>query len=73
MIDIAPMELFWDSDYAIATALLESYPELDPNAIGLLEIADLVETLPGFADDPTQVTERILLDIQLTWFEEKNP
>ena len=73
MIDIAPMELYWDSDYAIATALLETYPELDPNAIGLIEIADLVETLPGFADDPTQVTERILLDIQLTWFEEKNP
>lgn len=73
MIDIAPMELYWDSDYAIATALLESYPEIDPNAIGLIEIADLVETLPGFADDPTQVTERILLDIQLTWFEEKNP
>lgn len=73
MIDTTPMELFWDSDYAIATALLDAHPEIDPNAIGLMEIANLVENLPGFADDPTQITERILLDIQLTWFEEKNP
>ncbi|MCB8943284.1 MAG: Fe-S cluster assembly protein IscX [Ardenticatenaceae bacterium] len=63
-------ELYWDSTYAIALALIEQYPHLDPEDVGLQEMAELIENLPGFNDDPALATERILLDIQIVWYEE---
>jgi FeS assembly protein IscX len=63
-------ELFWESTYAIAMALIEQYPALNPEDVGLNEMAKLIETLPGFNDDPAMVTERILVDIQIVWYEE---
>lgn len=49
---------------------MTQYPERNPEDVGLEELAQLVESLPGFDDDPTMVTERILLDIQTVWYEE---
>ncbi len=63
-------ELFWDATYAIALALIAYYPERSPEDVGLIELQKMVQALPGFADDPALVTERILFDIQITWFEE---
>lgn len=63
-------ELYWDSTYAIVLALIEKYPDLDPEGVGLAEMAELIENLPGFNDDPGLATERILLDIQIIWYEE---
>ena len=63
------MQLYWDTTYAVAIALSEHYPELDPVEIGLVELVGLVESLPNFADD-TAVTERMLTDIHITWYEE---
>lgn len=64
------MALYWDSPYAIAVALIEHHPDLDPETVGLEQMTDLIENLPGFKDDLALVTERILLDIQITWYEE---
>jgi FeS assembly protein IscX len=64
------MELYWDATYAIALALLEHHPNIDPEQTGLHQLAALIERLPGFADDPVLVTERILQDIQIVWYEE---
>jgi len=63
-------ELYWDSTYAIALALIQHHPDLDPEDVGLEEMAELIEDLPGFSDDPALATERILLDIQIVWYEE---
>ena len=63
-------ELYWDATYAIAISLLDRYPHLNPEQVGLEELAGLVESLPNFKDDPALVTERLLLDIQITWYEE---
>lgn len=63
-------ELFWDATYAIALSLIERHPQLTPDAVGLEQLARLVEALPNFKDDPALVTERILMDIQITWYEE---
>lgn len=63
------MQLYWDTTYAVAVALIEHYPDLDPVEVGLVELVGLVENLPDFADD-TAVTERMLQDIQITWYEE---
>jgi FeS assembly protein IscX len=49
---------------------MEQHPELDPEVVGLEQMADLIELLPGFKDDPALATERILIDIQITWYEE---
>ncbi len=65
-----PLQLYWESTYAITVALMTHYPALNPENVGLAELAQLVEQLPGFDDDPTMVTERILLDIQTVWYEE---
>ncbi len=63
-------ELFWDSTYAIVVSLMELYPTRQAQDVGLEELAALVESLPGFQDDPALVTERFLLDILTVWYEE---
>ncbi|UCG24946.1 MAG: Fe-S cluster assembly protein IscX [Chloroflexota bacterium] len=62
--------LYWDTTFAIAMALLTHHPERSPEDIGLVELADMVQELPGFVDDPALVNERILIDIQTVWYEE---
>lgn len=69
MQDYTP-ELYWESTYAIALALIEHHPDRQPEQTGLQEMADMIAQLPGFQDDPAMVTERILMDIQIIWFEE---
>ena len=64
-------KLYWESHYAIVLALLETHPHRDPEQVGLYEMLDLIEALPNFDDDVSIVTERILKDIQITWFEER--
>jgi FeS assembly protein IscX len=66
----AEPELFWDSTYAIVVALMEHYPQQRPVDTGLEALAALVESLPGFQDDPALVTEQLLLDILTVWYEE---
>ena len=63
-------ELFWESTYAIVVALMTHFPDIDPTNTGLYEMAKMIESLPGFSDDPTMATERILMDIQIIWYEE---
>ena len=64
-------KLYWESSYAIVLALMAHHPNRDPEQTGLHEMLDLIEQLPNFDDDVSIVTERILKDIQITWFEEK--
>ena len=63
-------DLYWDATYAIAMALIDQHPQQAIENIGLEELAELVEALPGFNDDPTIVTDRILEDILIVWYEE---
>jgi len=64
------LELYWESTYAVAMALIEAYPQMNPEAVGLSQLMEMIISLPGFSDDLSMVTERILLDIQIVWFEE---
>jgi FeS assembly protein IscX len=63
-------ELYWEATYAIAMALIEYFPDHNPEEVGLNELAQIVQSLPGFNDEPGLVTEQILLDIQAVWYEE---
>lgn len=70
--DSSHLELYWDSTYAIVVALMEHYPSFTPETTGLNELAELIQTLPGFQDDPAFANDRLLMDIQITWYEEVN-
>jgi len=70
---ISVSELYWDTTYAIALALMAEHPNLDPQQVGLDQLAQLVLALPGFVDDPALANERLLVDIQITWYEEFSP
>lgn len=63
------ISLYWDTPYAIALALIERYPQLNPVDVGLYELATLIESLPGWKDDPALANERLLLDVQQEWYE----
>jgi FeS assembly protein IscX len=65
-------ELYWDSAYAIALALIDHFPDRNPEDVGLIELSEMIEDLPGFMDDSRLATERMLLDIQISWYEEMN-
>ena len=64
--------LFWDSAFAVAVILIEQYPDVNPELIGLEELVEMVIHLPGFADDPALVNDRLLEDILIAWYEEIN-
>ena len=63
-------ELFWDATYAISMALMEEYPTIDIESVGLKQLTDMILALPTFYDDPRLVTNQILIDIQTIWYEE---
>jgi FeS assembly protein IscX len=49
---------------------MEHHPQRRPETVGLEELTALVESLPGFQDDPALLNERLLLDILTVWYEE---
>jgi FeS assembly protein IscX len=63
-------ELYWEATYAIVMALIEHFPAHNPEDVGLNELAQIVQSLPGFNDEPGLETKQILLDIQTVWYEE---
>jgi FeS assembly protein IscX len=64
------MELYWEDDYAIAVALYHAHPVLDPLALDLAALHELVINLPGFADDKSVKALYLLENIQREWYEE---
>jgi FeS assembly protein IscX len=68
-----PRELYWDSTYAIVVSLMEHYPTLEPEKVGIGQLSEMIIDLPGFADDEDGVTAQFLLDILTTWYEEARP
>lgn len=64
--------LYWESTYAIVLRLMETYPNVDIDSVGMEQLCQWVLALPEFADDPTLVNNGILSDILRTWYEEIN-
>ena len=60
----------WTDSRDIAIALLEKYPDQDPQAVNFVDLRNWVLGLPGFDDDPKRSGEKILEAIQLAWIEE---
>jgi FeS assembly protein IscX len=65
-----PNKLYWDSSYEIALSLMEVYPAIDLDTVGLDHLFQMVVKLPNFADDPALVNDGILNEILREWYEE---
>lgn len=63
----------WDASYEIILALMRHYPDVDVEAVGIVQLKEMILALPGFYDDPEIAHERLLCDILREWYEEVNP
>ncbi len=62
--------LYWESSYEIVLRLMEVYPDVDIDAVGMEQLYRWIIALPEFADDPSLANEGILNEILRDWYEE---
>lgn len=62
--------LYWDASYEIVLTLIQTYPNIEIDTIGLKQLNQMIIELPNFADDPAIVNDGILNDILREWYEE---
>ena len=60
----------WTDVRDIAIALSEAKPEVKPLSVRFTDLHRWVTELPGFDDDPTRSSEKILEAIQMAWLDE---
>ncbi len=59
----------WDDSYAIARALMQTYPDAQIDDLSLRTIYCWTLALPGFDDDPAIANDAILNAIVQEWLE----
>jgi len=64
--------LYWESSYEIVLSLIDSYPEIDVEEVGIDQLFRLIIALPNFVDDPALANEGLLNEILREWYEEVN-
>lgn len=62
--------LYWDASYEIILTLMEVYPDIDLDSVGLEQLNQMILELPNFMDEPALVNDGILNDILREWYEE---
>lgn len=60
----------WTDVQAIAEALYDSHPDIDPKVIRFTDLHAWVMALDEFNDEPNKSNEKILEAIQLAWIDE---
>ncbi|MBW8898131.1 MAG: Fe-S cluster assembly protein IscX [Massilia sp.] len=60
----------WTDVTAIAEALYETYPDVDPATVRFVDLHNWVVALDGFDDDRMRGGERVLEAIQAAWIDE---
>jgi FeS assembly protein IscX len=64
------MALKWLDSLEIALALMDKYPQQDPQKIRFTDLREWILHLDDFDDDPKHCNERILEAVQQCWIEE---
>jgi FeS assembly protein IscX len=64
------MALKWLDSLEIALALMEKFPQQDPQKIRFTDLREWILALEDFDDDPEHCNERILEAVQQCWIEE---
>jgi FeS assembly protein IscX len=62
--------LYWEPTYEIVLALMETYPTINIEKVGMQQLMDMIVALPNFADDPSIASDDLLRDILREWYEE---
>lgn len=62
--------LYWDASYEIVLTLMEVYPDIDLDSVGLEQLNRMILELSNFMDEPALVNDGILNDILREWYEE---
>jgi FeS assembly protein IscX len=60
----------WTDVQAIAEALYDAHPDIDPKVIRFTDLHAWVMALDGFNDEPNNSNEKILEAIQQIWIDE---
>jgi FeS assembly protein IscX len=60
----------WSDISAIAEALYDAFPDIDPAALRFVDLHNKVVDLDGFDDDHTRGGEKVLEAIQAAWIDE---
>ncbi|MCF8158919.1 MAG: Fe-S cluster assembly protein IscX [Burkholderiaceae bacterium] len=60
----------WTDVQAIAEALFDAHPDINPKVIRFTDLHAWVMALDGFNDEPNNSNEKILEAIQQLWIEE---
>ena len=60
----------WTDVQAIAEALYDAHPDVDPKVIRFTDLHAWVMALDSFSDEPNNSNEKILEAIQQLWIEE---
>jgi FeS assembly protein IscX len=60
----------WTDVQAIARALMDRHPEVDPLTVRFMALREWVVELPGFDDEPMASNEAKLEAIQMAWYDE---
>lgn len=60
----------WTEIREIVEALVDNYPEVNPEKILFTDLQNKVLTLAEFNDDPKHCNERVLEAIQQLWIDE---
>jgi FeS assembly protein IscX len=60
----------WSDISAIAEALYDKFPEIDPITLRFVDLHNWVVDLDGFDDDHSRGGEKVLEAIQQAWIDE---
>ena len=60
----------WSDIHAIAEALYDAHPDIDPLTVRFTDLHNRVVELDGFDDDHTRGGEKVLEAIQMAWIDE---
>ena len=60
----------WSDITAIAEALYDKYPDIDPLTIRFTDLHNWIVTLEDFDDDHTRGGEKVLEAVQQAWIDE---
>ncbi len=64
------MALKWVDSLELALALMDKYPQQDPQTIRFTDLREWILALDDFDDDPGHCSERILEAVQQCWIDE---
>jgi len=65
------MNLTWKDPEEVAWALADKFPDQDPLKLSFPTLHKMITELADFDDNPQASNEKILENIQMAWYEEK--